>query len=191
MVGITELWLPILLSAVLVFVVSSLIHMAIRYHKDDYTKMPNEEAVLDAIRKAGVPQGDYMFPHCGTRMKDAQSKEAIEKFTRGPIGYATIFPPGMPSMGRGLTLWFLYTIGVGVAVALIAGRTRWPGAPFMQIFKLTGAVAFLIYAGGAPVDSIWKQRKWSTTVKFLFDGVLYAAATGAVFAWLWPEVVGG
>jgi len=185
MVGITDLWIPILLSAVAVFVVSSLVHMGLRYHKADWAQVPGEEVVTEAIRKAGVPPGDYMFPHCGD-MSELKKPEVIEKFKRGPIGVMTIMPSGPPSMGKSLGLWFLYTIAVGIAVAVIVGRTRWPGAPFMQIFKLAGAVAFLVYAGAEPANSIWKSRKWSTTVKFLLDAVLYGAATGAVFAWLWP-----
>ena len=36
MVGLAALWLPILLSAVIVFVASSLIHMVSGWHKSDY-----------------------------------------------------------------------------------------------------------------------------------------------------------
>ena len=46
MIGIIELWLPILLSAVFVFVVSSLIYMVTRWHKSDYGKGPRAQLVL-------------------------------------------------------------------------------------------------------------------------------------------------
>ena len=63
MVPITALWLPILLSAVIVFIVSALIHMALPIHKSDYRKLPDEERVLDALRSAGVTPGRrYHFP---------------------------------------------------------------------------------------------------------------------------------
>ncbi len=185
MVGLTELWLPILLSAVLVFVVSSIIHMVLGYHKNDWVKIPGEEMVMDTIRKAGVPPGDYMFPHCGS-MKDLKSKETIEKFTRGPIGVTTIFPSGPPTMTKELVLWFLYTIVAGIFVAYVTGRTRAPGAEYLAVFQIAGATAFLTYAGGAPADSIWKHRKWSTTIKFVVDGLLYALVTAGTFGWLWP-----
>jgi hypothetical protein len=185
MIGVTDLWLPILVSAVAVFIVSSLIHMVVRYHKPDWAKVPGEDMVTEAIRKAGVPAGDYMFPHCSD-MSELKKPEVMEKFKRGPVGTMTILPAGI-SMGKNLALWFVYTLFVGIAVALIVGRTRWPGAPFMQIFKLAGAVAFLVYFGAEPTNSIWKGRKWSTTVKFLIDGILYGATTGAVFGYFWPE----
>ena len=36
MVSLADLWLPILLSAVLVFVASSLIHMVLGWHRHDF-----------------------------------------------------------------------------------------------------------------------------------------------------------
>ncbi len=42
MAFLTELWLPILLSAVFVFIVSSIIHMALPIHKGDYGKLTNQ-----------------------------------------------------------------------------------------------------------------------------------------------------
>ena len=60
MVGILALWLPILLSAVIVFVVSSIIHMASPWHKNDYPRMPNEDQVRSALRPLAIPPGDYM-----------------------------------------------------------------------------------------------------------------------------------
>ncbi len=51
--GLAALWLPILLSAVIVFVASSVIHMATPWHKSDYPKLPNEDRVMDALRANG------------------------------------------------------------------------------------------------------------------------------------------
>jgi hypothetical protein len=44
MAMLASLWLPILLAAVGVFVVSSLIHMLFKWHNRDYRKLPNEDA---------------------------------------------------------------------------------------------------------------------------------------------------
>ena len=38
--SLAALWLPILLSAVIVFVVSSILHMALPFHKNDYRQLP-------------------------------------------------------------------------------------------------------------------------------------------------------
>jgi len=43
MVPIAALWIPILLSAVIVFVASSIIHMLLPYHRSDYGNAPGRE----------------------------------------------------------------------------------------------------------------------------------------------------
>ncbi|HYM35348.1 MAG TPA: hypothetical protein VET48_08135, partial [Steroidobacteraceae bacterium] len=69
MTSLFALWLPILLSAVIVFVVSSIIHMVLPWHKSDYPKLSNEDKVLDALRPLSVPPGDYMMPRPATRQE--------------------------------------------------------------------------------------------------------------------------
>ena len=56
-----------------------------------------------------------------------------------------------------------------------------------HVFRLASTIAVLGYGISNFTDSIWKGIKWSTSFKFLFDGLLYGLATGAVFAWMWPE----
>jgi hypothetical protein len=68
MVTILSLWLPILLSAVFVFIVSSILHMFLRYHESDFKKVPSEDEVQESLRKFNIPPGDYMLP-CGEGMK--------------------------------------------------------------------------------------------------------------------------
>src|SRR5882762_7760882 len=147
MVAITALWLPILLSAVIVFVASSILHMVLPYHKSDYRKLPEEDRVLDALRAAGVTPGrTYHFPHC--TQKEMKSPEAIEKFKRGPIGLMNVIPSGPPAMGKYLGLWFVYCLVVGVFVACLTGRTQAPGTQYMEIFRVAGTAAFLAYGLG-------------------------------------------
>jgi hypothetical protein len=99
MVPITALWLPILLSAVIVFVASSIIHMVLPIHKSDYRKLPEEDRVLDALRAAGVTPGPiYHFPY--STHKEMKSPEAVERFKRGPVGLLTVIRSGPPAMGK-------------------------------------------------------------------------------------------
>jgi len=65
---IIQLWLPILLSAVVVFVLSSIIHMVLKYQNNDIARLPSEEQVMDDLRKANIPPGEYNFP----RAKDTK-----------------------------------------------------------------------------------------------------------------------
>src|SRR5262249_18785079 len=117
MVYLSQLWLPIVLSAVFVFVVSSIIHMALPIHKSDYRKLPDEEKVMDALRAAGVGPGvAYHFPHAES-MKACNTPEMQEKMKKGPIGMLTVWPSGPMKMGKFLTLWFVYCLIVAVFTA--------------------------------------------------------------------------
>jgi hypothetical protein len=186
MVSITALWAPILLSAVIVFVASSILHMLLPYHRSDYRKLPEENRVLDGLRAAGVTPGrTYHFPYC--THKEMKSPEAQEKFKRGPVGLMTIFPSGPPAMGKYLGLWFLFCVIVSIFVACLTGRTFVPGTQYMDVFRVAATVAFLGYGASQLQDSIWKGQTWGVTFKHLLDAVIYALLTAGTFGWLWPK----
>ena len=185
MVGLTSLWLPILLSSAAVFVASFITHMVLTYHRSDFQGMPGEEGVREAIRKAGVKPGTYMFPHC-ENPSELKNPEVLKKWEQGPVGMMYILPSGPPAMGKSLVQWFVYSLVVGFLVAYVTGRTLAAGTEYLQVLRVAGTVAFLAYAGAEPVMSIWKGQRWSTTAKNIFDDFIYAMLTGGVFGWLWP-----
>lgn len=186
MVGISALLLPILLSAVIVFVASSLLHMVLTYHRSDYGKLPNEDAVGAAIRSGNPAPGQYLIPHMS--MTEMRSPEGIAKFKQGPVAMIFLRQSGAPGMGKNLIQWFVYSLVVGVFVAYVTGRTVAPGADYLRVFRVAGTAAFLAYAGGQPIDSIWRGQTWSATVKGVFDGLVYALLTAGTFGWLWPKM---
>jgi hypothetical protein len=190
MVSLTTLWLPILLSAVIVFVASSLIHMASPWHKNDYPKVPNEEGLRAALRPLAIPPGDYMVPRPASR-EELRDPKFLEKINQGPNLILTVVPNGPWSMGRNLSLWFLYTLVVSLFAAYIASRALPRGAEYLQVFRFVGATAFLGYAAALWQMSIWYRRAWSTTVKATVDGLIYALLTAGTFGWLWPTIVSG
>lgn len=185
MLSLFDLWLPILASGAAVFVVSSIVHMCLPIHKGDYGKLPGEDAILGSMRDHGVNPGQYMFPGC-TSMKEMGTPEMGEKYKRGPVGYLSVLPTGTPNMGKSLLLWFLLTILVGIFVAYLASQALRAGEDYMKVFRFCGSAAILGHAVGSIHDSIWKGVRWSITLKFVFDGVLYGLVTAGVFAWLWP-----
>lgn len=186
MTPLAMLWMPILLSAIFVFVVSSLLHMVVPLHKSDYKGLPAEENTLTALRNAKIPPGQYMFPHADS-MKEAVSPEMVAKFNKGPVGIIVMRSNGMPSMTKSLCSWFLYCILIGVFVAYLTGMALPPGAN--GVFQIAAIVALLGYGFTSINDSIWKGVSWSVTGKFLFDGACYSLVTGTTFAWLWPAAV--
>jgi hypothetical protein len=186
MTALHSLWLPILLSAIVVFVVSSLIHMASPWHKGDYPKMAEEARFMDAVRPLAIAPGDYMVPRPATR-QDLRSPEFAEKLKKGPVMMLTVFPNGPAAMGRSLGLWFAYALGVGVIAGYVAGRALPPGASYLRVFRFAGVTAFTGYAVALWQMSIWYRRAWVTTIKANVDGLIYALLTAGIFGWLWPR----
>ena len=186
MVGITSLVLPILLSAVIVFVASSIIHMALPWHKNDYPKVPNEDALRSALRPLAIPPGDYMVPRPSGR-EEMQSPQFAAKVQEGPNLVLTVLPNGPWSMARNLGLWFVYLVVVGVFAAYVAGRALPAGSVYLQVFRFVGTTAFLAYAAALWQMSIWYRRSWAITIKSTIDGLIYALLTAGTFGWLWPR----
>jgi hypothetical protein len=186
MVGLSALWLPILLSAVIVFVVSSVIHMALSWHKNDYAKVPNEDQVMAALRPFGVPPGDYMMPR-PSNTQEMGSPEFAEKLKQGPVMVLTVMPNRPMPMAKNLVLWFLYSAVVALFAAYVAGRALPAGAAYLRVFQLVGATAFIGYSVALWQMSIWYRRAWSTTIKATVDGLIYALLTAGTFGWLWPR----
>jgi len=187
MVSIASLWLPILLSAVAVFLVSSIIHMVMGYHKNDFIGLPSEKQVMDDLRKANLPPGDYHFPR-PKNMKEMNSPEFIEKMKQGPVGFITIIKSGPPGMGKELTLWFIYSVVVGIFAAYVASRAVDPGEYYLTVFRFAGVTAFVGYSLALLQNSIWYKRNWTATIKSMFDGLIYALFTAGIFGWLWPSM---
>jgi hypothetical protein len=185
-VSIASLWLPILLSAVAVFVVSSLIHMATPWHKGDYRPLPKEDEVMAALRKFDIPPGDYMVP-CAGSMKAFKEPAFMEKMKAGPRAVVTFFPLGDVKMGAQLAQWFLYSILIGITAAYISGRALGPGAHYVKVFRFAGATAFYGYSLALLQNSIWYKKSWGTTLRSCFDGLIYGLLTAGFFGWLWPR----
>jgi hypothetical protein len=186
MTGILSLWLPILLSAVLVFVASSIIHMASPWHKGDYPPLPNEDAFRNAVGPLDLPPGDYMVPRPRSR-EDIKSSEFLEKMRQGPKVIMTVMPKGEAGMGSNLAMWFVYLLVVSLFVAYVVGRALPPGTEYMKVFQLASAVTFIAHGAALWPMSIWYRRAWNITIKSTIDGLIYGLLAAGVFGWLWPK----
>lgn len=184
MVSVLSLLIPIALSAVLVFIASSIIHMVTSWHKNDLRQLANEDAVMSALRPFNLPIGNYLIPKADSR-KDMQSAEFQAKFKAGPVAFITI-RPGDFSMGSTLVLWFLYSLVVSLFAGYVAGVALAPGTDYRNVFQIAGTVAFCGYGLGQIHESIWWGRNWGWTMKNVLDSLLYGLLTGGVFGWLWP-----
>ena len=188
MVSIISLWLPILLSAVIVFIVSSIIHMVLGYHKNDLSSVPDEDGVMDALRPFSLPPGEYVVPRAAD-MKEMGTPEFIEKMNKGPCAFFTVLESGPPKMGVQLTLWFFYSIVIGIFAAYVTSRAlaATPNPDYLAVFRFVGVTAFIAYSAALWQNTIWYKRSWVTTLKSTFDGLVYALLTAGTFGWLWPS----
>jgi hypothetical protein len=186
MVSLTELWMPILLSAVAVFIVSSFIHMVLPWHKNDYPRIPNEDAVRNALRPLNIPPGEYMVPRPSSQ-KEMGSQEFAEKIRTGPVMMLNVWPNKMMPMTTNLMNWFIYTLVTSFFAAYITSRAVGPGTNYLVVFRFIGTTAFMGYALGIWQQSIWYRQSVAISIKSTIDGLIYACFTAGVFGWLWPR----
>jgi hypothetical protein len=183
MVTLSMLWLPILLSAVIVFLASNVLWMALPFwHRKDYGRLPNEQPVLDAL--ASTRSGQYIAPCVDWNKLTPEQREEIQ---RGPFAYVLVRNPGKFSFGTALTLYFLYALVIAIFAAYLTSRSRPFGAPYLEVFRMAATVGFLPYGFRGVTDSIWYGKPWSVTIKELIDGLIYGLLMGGVFGWLWPR----
>jgi len=188
MVPVMSLVLPIVISAVVVFVASSIIHMVLPYHKGDMRVIPagKEDEVLDALRRINIPPGQYGAPHPGS-MAGMKDPAFVAKMTKGPQVLMTVSPGGPATMSTSLALWFVNILVVNVFAAYVTSRAIGAGADYLTVFRFIGTTAFMSYSLGLLQNSIWYRRPWSITAKSMFDGLIYALLTAGVFGSMWPR----
>jgi hypothetical protein len=180
-----SLWLPVLVSAVAVWLVSSILHMLLKYHKADYKKLSDEASVAQAMRAAGPAPGVYPIPYCASPadMKDPAMRKRYED---GPVALITVLRNGPPAMGKYLGLWLAFCLLVSFVAGYVARHTLTPASAGLEVMRITGTLAFVGYAFGFFQDSIWHGMPWSNALRGIVDAAIYALVTGLVFRLLWP-----
>lgn len=177
------LWLPILLSAVFVFVASCVIHMFLSWHAKDYAAVDQQDKVQELLRPFAIPPGDYMLPKCST-MAEMKSPEFKEKVAKGPVIIMTVLPSGGMAIGKNMIFWFLYLLVVAYGTAYVVGHSIQAASTCMAIFKVSAAASFMGYCLSNWQMTIWYSRSLGTSLRITVDSVIYAAITAAVFGWL-------
>lgn len=177
-----SLWLPVVVSAVAVWIVSAILHMVLKYHRADHRRLPNEDAVAQALR---AEPGVYMTPWCSdpSQMKDPAVRK---RFEDGPVAILTVMRSGVPDMGKYLGMWFLFCLLVSFVTSYVARHTLGFDTDLLTVFRITGTVAFIGYGLGYFQDSIWKGIPWSNSLRGILDALIYGLVTGLVFRFLWP-----
>ena len=187
MAFVGQLWLPILLSAVLVFVASSLIHMVFKYHSNEFQSAPNQDAIQNALK--GAAPGWYAFPF-SPDPKDRMSPEWMKKWAEGPSGMLTVAKPGPINMGRNLGLWFLFCVVVAFFTAYVAAHAlpMGAGAPhYLTVFRVVGTIGLMAFGFAYTGDTIWYGRPWKSWWLAMLDALIYGCVMAGTFGWRWPR----
>lgn len=186
MIAISSLWLAILLAALCVFLASVLVWMVLPHHTSDFRPLPDEASTASALRAQQLAPGMYAFPQVADRGRLAEPAVA-DRFRKGPVGFVTILPNGVPALSRRLLQALGYHVLVAAMVAFVLTRSLRPGAGFQTVFRVAATVAWMTHSFGAVQDAIWLGKPRAHVWKGLADGLLYGLLTGWVFAWQWPD----
>lgn len=183
MVPLSDLWLPILVSAIVLQFVSALIHTALGFwHTPDYWSVEDDKPIVDALRRA--KSGLYVVP----RMMRKPSPEQLAEWQSGPTALMYVRNPAKFNFGATLGKYFVYCLVSAVFVAYIAHETLQRGAPYLRVFQIAGTAGMMFWAFGNNVsDAIWYGKPWRVTIKYIIDGLIYGLLMGGVFGWLWPR----
>lgn len=179
------LWLPILLSAAAVWVVSTIVGMALPHHKQDWINLPDEDGFMDYLRRSGIKPGNYLFPDF--RTSEALKSEKVEKALQdGPVGHLSVWQPPV-TMGDKMIATFFVHLVVSLLIAYLT-RVALPGpAPFAKVFQIAATAGILAYCFSFIPNAIWWGSYKRTIVASVIDGIVYGCITGAIFAWFWQH----
>ena len=184
-ISLLDLWMPILLGTVLAWIASAVIHIAVKYHNSDYKQLANEDEVMAAVKNGSPDLGVHTFPYC-IDMEQMKDEAVQKKFADGPVGMLTVFPDGMPNMGKAVGQQIAFFLAGSIIIAYCAKLALDPGAGYMEVFRFVWAVGFLSFGWAQIPMSIWYGHLWPTTAKYLLDALIYGALVAGSFAWLWP-----
>lgn len=182
---LSALWLPIVVSAVFVWIASFLLWMVLPIHKGEWKKLPDERGLMGAMLETGVAPGQYMFPLAddASKMRDPEFQELLK---RGPAGHMNVWP-GPPNMGLYMFMTLILYMLISTFVAYVAFHTLTASDPYLARFRVTGAMAVAIYCLGRLPHDVWFRTPGHSIGRALFDGVVYGLLTAGTFGWLWPK----
>lgn len=180
-----SLWLPVVVSAVAVWLASAVVWMVLPHHRNDFQGLSNEDDLRATLRKGTVRPGQYVVPHVADR-KRMKEPDVQKRWTEGPNAILTVLPSGLPNLARQLTAYFAFCVVASFITAYIARHTMSHGTATATVFRMTATVAIAMYATARIPDAIFMGVPWGTTWRNVADGVAYGLITGAAFALLWP-----
>lgn len=190
MVSVIDLWLPILVSAVLVFIGGAIAWMVLPHHKKEWKGLPDETRFGEALKSIGVQPGLYIFPHCPDPKAMKEDAALKARWDNGPWGTLNLWK-SQPSFGKNLAMTFLTYVVISVFVAYVTSRAEPAGASYLDVFQVSGAVAFCAYVFAHIPNGIFFGKPLMSHVNDTLDGLAFALLTAGCFAAFWPALAEG
>ena len=183
---LTGLWIPIVISACSLLLISGIVSCFVRPRLSDWKELPEEDGTVEFLQKSGISPGLYLFP--GRRKRaDALSEESRQqRMDSGPWGTISI-GSRPPNLARKLMQSMAFFLVLNILVAHLATQALDPGDGFLAVFQFTGTAAALSCAFGGIPNAIWLGAHFRAAWIDVIQGVAYGIITGAVFAAFWPS----
>lgn len=174
-----DLWLPILASGLTTHVLSTIAWVVLPHHKPDWQKLPDEDKLHETITRS-VPPGQYIFPFA--RDGETAKSESFQKKSEQGTGTLVIWN-NPPNMAKAILQTLTAFMVIAFVIGYLASLALQPGAEFMKVFQFVTSAGLLAYVSAHFPFVFWFRRKMAMEI---VDGVVFAIATGLVFASLWP-----
>src|SRR6476659_1984030 len=135
------------IGGIVMFIWTSIAHMALPLGEAGINEIPNESAVLGTMQSSiGDKTGLYIFPGLGvgknaTRQEKSEAmKQMQQKIAANPSGILMYHPPGRPfAFGKTLVIEFSTEVLQAILVIWLLAQTR--------IDSIAGRVGFVLVAG--------------------------------------------
>jgi hypothetical protein len=184
-VTLPSLWLPIVLSAVIVFIASSIVWMALKYENAEWKPIPGEDQLREVLRKLNLAApAQYTFPHMAG---EGGVAGAMKRMEEGPNGILLLRPAQKFSMTPQLVQAFVFYLVVSFFAGYVASHALAWGADYLRVFQIVGPVGFMAYGFALVPEAVWFGRTWKSVCKSLFSALIYGCLTAGTFGWLWPR----
>jgi hypothetical protein len=188
-----KILLTAILGGIVMFTWTSVAHMALPLGEAGIREIPNESAVLSAMKSnIGEQTGLYIFPGPGvgknaTRQeKNEAMKRMSEKIAANPSGILMYHAPGHPfALGKSLGIEFATELLEAVLAVFLLAQTR--------IVSFAGRVGFVLMAGilAAITTNIsywnWYGFPGAYTASYMLIQIIGFLLVGVVAALLLPK----
>jgi hypothetical protein len=183
---LARLWIPIIVSAVSVCGAHCFAWLFLAHFVRKWKTLPDEDATVEHLQKAGTGPGFYVFPGTQSRSSIASEQSRLQRLESGPWGTVNV-RARQPYIGRALVQSITFFLVTNVFVAYLGTLALSSGDEFLRVFQVIGTAGILAYAFGGIPNAIWLGLDFRSATIDVVQGILYGLITGVVFGMLWPS----